>query len=132
METRDMEHGCTRRNMDFNLYSISLSYRVIPGAWGRTWFTPMAVSKEGNLFLYDTKKRLFKYYPETDLFTCLSPHVSIIAPFIEYLVPLGSQPGFVPKISTCGHQYGLSYLQPPCVPTKIRTSAYPSLRSRFE
>jgi len=32
----------------------------------------MAVSKLGNLFLCESEKRLFKYYPETDYLCCLS------------------------------------------------------------
>ncbi|KAL0656492.1 hypothetical protein Bca4012_077076 [Brassica carinata] len=51
-------------------YSITLAHRFIPmhrrviEEWS-TMFTPLAVSKEGSLFFYDTKKRLFKYDPET-------------------------------------------------------------------
>ncbi|KAL1221121.1 F-box/LRR-repeat protein [Cardamine amara subsp. amara] len=114
-------------------YSISLSHRLMyPKSLRIRWFTPLAVSKDGNLFLYDSDERLFKYHPETDLLTCLSPHICVIASCIEDLVPLGSQPGFVPKISSSGQPYGLAYLQPPCLPSKITTSAYPSRRSRME
>ncbi|KAL0800079.1 hypothetical protein Bca101_055254 [Brassica carinata] len=55
-------------------YCITLAHRVISmherviEEW-KTMFTPLAVSKEGCLFFYDTKKRLFKYDPETD-FLC--------------------------------------------------------------
>ncbi|KAL1224404.1 F-box/LRR-repeat protein [Cardamine amara subsp. amara] len=105
-------------------YSISLSHRVISPIYLKRSFTPLVVSKQGNLFLYDSEKRLFKYYPQTDFLCCLSPDICVIAPFIENLVPLGSQPGsLVPKITTSG----LSYLQPGCVP-KFSSSQ----RSRIE
>ncbi|CAN6873182.1 unnamed protein product [Brassica oleracea] len=81
-------------------YSITLAHRVIPmhgrviEEWS-TMFTPLAVSKEGSLFFYDTKKRLFKYDPETDFLCCLSSNICVISPFVENLVRL--HPGCVPK-----------------------------------
>jgi len=39
---------------------------------------------------------------------------------------LRSQPGSVRKISTCGYQYGLSYVQPECLPKIISTSPHRS------
>ena len=81
-------------------YSITLAHRVIPmhgrviEEWS-TMFTPLAVSKEGSLFFYDTKKRLFKYDPETDFLCCLSSDICVISPFVENLVRL--HPGCVPK-----------------------------------
>ncbi|KAG7530010.1 F-box associated interaction domain [Arabidopsis thaliana x Arabidopsis arenosa] len=106
-------------------YFIRLSHLISTPIFWRKWFTPMAVSKQGNLFFCDSEKRLFKYYPGTDYLCCLSPDFCVITPFVENLVSLRSQPGSVPKISTSGYQYGLSYLQPGCVP-KISTSPHRS------
>ncbi|KAG2320847.1 hypothetical protein Bca52824_014060 [Brassica carinata] len=74
-------------------YCITLAHRVISmherviEEW-KTMFTPLAVSKEGCLFFYDTKKRLFKYDPETDFLCCLSSDICVISPFVENLVRL--------------------------------------------
>ncbi|XP_019093824.1 PREDICTED: F-box/LRR-repeat protein At2g43260-like [Camelina sativa] len=46
-------------------YFITLTIVISPIYWKR-WFTPIAVSKQGNIFLHDSEKRLFKYYPYTD------------------------------------------------------------------
>ncbi|KAG2320851.1 hypothetical protein Bca52824_014064 [Brassica carinata] len=95
-------------------YSITLAHRVIP-MHGRvteersTMFIPLAVSKEGCLFFYDTKKRLFKYDPETDFLCCLSSDICVISPFVENLVRL--HPGCVPKTRPTGWcRNGRSYL----------------------
>ncbi|EOA25925.1 hypothetical protein CARUB_v10019307mg, partial [Capsella rubella] len=71
---------------------ISLSTVKCPTGYWTRWFTPVAVSKEGNLFLHDSGKRLLKYYPHTDYLSCVSSDISFISPFEENLVPLGSQP----------------------------------------
>ena len=68
-------------------YSIALAHRFIPmhgrviEEWS-TMFMPLAVSKEGSLFFYDTKKRLFKYDPEMDFLCCLSSDICVISPFV--------------------------------------------------
>ncbi|CAN6841137.1 BnaCnng34880D [Brassica napus] len=94
-------------------YSITLAHRFIPmhrrviEEWS-TMFTPLAVSKEGSLFFYDTKKRLFKYEPETDFLCCLSSDICVISPFVENLVRLHT--GCVPKTRPPGCRNGRSCL----------------------
>ncbi|EFH57950.1 predicted protein [Arabidopsis lyrata subsp. lyrata] len=79
-------------------YTISLTSIATPRPW-RVWFRPMAVSKQGNLFFYDSKKRLFKYYPETSSLRCLSLDICVISPFVENLVSLRPSGSYVPKTS---------------------------------
>ncbi|XP_010506147.1 PREDICTED: F-box/LRR-repeat protein At2g43260-like [Camelina sativa] len=51
-------------------------------------FRPVAVSKQGNLFFHDNKKRLLKFYPSTNLIRCISKDTLVISPFIENWLPL--------------------------------------------
>ncbi|KAG7570292.1 F-box domain [Arabidopsis thaliana x Arabidopsis arenosa] len=73
-------------------YSINLAHRVVsPSRWKRL-FTPVAVSKQGNLVFKDNQKRLFKYYPGTDEIRCLSLDTCVISPYLENLVALPIKP----------------------------------------
>ncbi|CAA7042980.1 unnamed protein product [Microthlaspi erraticum] len=69
-------------------YSISLAGKGVPWDILRRLFTPVAVSKQGNLVFHDNHKRLFKYYPETDKIRFLSSDTCVISPFLENLAPL--------------------------------------------
>ncbi|CAA7046972.1 unnamed protein product [Microthlaspi erraticum] len=90
-----------------NTYSISL-VSVSIRSWEPNWFTPMAVSKQGDLVFHDNHKRLFNYYPETDEIRCLSKDTCVITSYLETLVPLPIKPSHqIPdpdskiKISRC-------------------------------
>ncbi|KAG7568888.1 Kelch-type beta propeller [Arabidopsis thaliana x Arabidopsis arenosa] len=50
---------------------------------------PLMVSKQGNIYFYDSEKRLFKYYPETDQVCCIAKHICVLSPFVENMIPLG-------------------------------------------
>ncbi|CAH8356111.1 unnamed protein product [Eruca vesicaria subsp. sativa] len=73
-------------------FSIRLELRVV--SWRRRyrWFTPLAVSKKGNLVFCDNQKRLFKYYPGTNEIRCLSLDTCVISPYVESLVSLPLKP----------------------------------------
>ncbi|CDY17933.1 BnaC04g02860D [Brassica napus] len=73
-------------------FSIRLELKVV--AWRRKnrWFTPVAVSKQGNLVFCDNQKRLFKYYPGTNEIRCLSLDTYVISPYSENLVSLPLKP----------------------------------------
>ncbi|EOA27181.1 hypothetical protein CARUB_v10023282mg [Capsella rubella] len=73
-------------------YSISLDHRVVSRRRQKRWFTPVAVSKQGNLVFYDNKNRLFKYYPRTDVIRCLSLYTCVMSPYVENLVRLPLKP----------------------------------------
>lgn len=79
------------------IYSISLLHHLLSIRTCK-WFRPVAVSKQGNLFLYDNNKRLFKYYPEKerDELCCLSPNICVISLIVESLIPL-PRPSSVPE-----------------------------------
>lgn len=51
-------------------------------------FTPATLSKEGNVVFHDHKKRLFKYYQETDQLQILCPDICVISPYVENLVSI--------------------------------------------
>ncbi|CAH8265376.1 unnamed protein product [Arabidopsis lyrata] len=74
-------------------YTISLMSITTHRPW-RVLFKPMVVSKQVNLFFYDSKKRLFKYYPETYSLCCLSLDICVISPFVENLFSLNLSSGF--------------------------------------
>ncbi|KAH0935160.1 hypothetical protein HID58_012277 [Brassica napus] len=69
-------------------YSISLAGKGVPWEIQSEGFTPVSVSKQGNLVFTDNHKRLFKYYPRTDEIRCLSLDTCVISPFLETLAPL--------------------------------------------
>ncbi|XP_010517389.1 PREDICTED: F-box/LRR-repeat protein At2g43260-like isoform X2 [Camelina sativa] len=69
------------------VYSIDLMGISTPRP-PRVWFRPVAISKQGNVFFYDSKKRLFKYHPRTSLLLCLSPDIQVVSPSVENLVSL--------------------------------------------
>lgn len=77
-----------------NTYAINLA-----GITASKWsvFTPVAVSDQGNLVLYNDRKSLFndrkslfKYYPETCELRCLSSDscVHVLSPYLENMAPL--------------------------------------------
>ncbi|CAH8358600.1 unnamed protein product [Eruca vesicaria subsp. sativa] len=77
-------------------WSLIYSIRLLPleeehfhGDFFHLWFwtRPVVISKEGNLFIHDNKKRLFKYCPETDDVCCVAENVCVISPFVEDLIP---------------------------------------------
>ncbi|KAJ0232932.1 F-box domain-containing protein [Hirschfeldia incana] len=69
-------------------YSISFAGKGVPWEIRRKGFTPVSVSKQGNLVFTDDHKRLFKYYPRKDEIRCLSSDTCVISPFFETLAPL--------------------------------------------
>ncbi|XP_019101984.1 PREDICTED: LOW QUALITY PROTEIN: F-box/LRR-repeat protein At2g43260 [Camelina sativa] len=74
-------------------YSISLDpSRVVSWRRQKRWFTPVAVSKQGNLVFYDNKNRRQDYYPRTDVIRCLSLNTCVMSPYMENLVPLPLKP----------------------------------------
>ncbi|KAH0882190.1 hypothetical protein HID58_058286, partial [Brassica napus] len=81
-----------------NTYAINLA-GVPESKW--SMFTPLAVSNQGNLVLYNDRKSLFKYYPQTYELRCLSSDscVHVISPYLENLAPLRSKsahhPGYL-------------------------------------
>ncbi|CAL9235875.1 unnamed protein product [Arabidopsis halleri] len=93
-------------------YSISLdgllAFKLPRSRWCM-WFTPLAVSKEGDLIFYNNYQWLFKYCPETRELHCLSSDICVISPYLENLVPLRSESGHHPdpddnkiRTSSCG------------------------------
>ncbi|CAA7045702.1 unnamed protein product [Microthlaspi erraticum] len=55
-------------------------------------FTPLTLSKEGNVVFYaHKKKRLFKYYQEADQLQSLSRDICVISPYVENLVTIHSK-----------------------------------------
>ncbi|CAN6830781.1 unnamed protein product, partial [Brassica oleracea] len=73
-----------------NTYAINLA-GVPEFKW--SMFTPLVVSNQGNLVLYNDRKSLFKYYPQTYELRCLSSDscVHVISPYLENLAPLRSK-----------------------------------------
>ncbi|KAF2601982.1 hypothetical protein F2Q70_00024542 [Brassica cretica] len=73
-----------------NTYAINLA-GVPESKW--SMFTPLAVSNQGNLALYNDRKSLFKYYPQTYELRCLSSDscVHVVSPYLENLAPLRSK-----------------------------------------
>ncbi|KAH0930768.1 hypothetical protein HID58_016495 [Brassica napus] len=71
-----------------NTHSISLGIK--PYVESRS-FTPLSVSNQGNVVFYDDKKRLFKYYQDTDQLRPFSSDICAICPYLESLVPLKLQ-----------------------------------------
>ncbi|KAL1191606.1 F-box/LRR-repeat protein [Cardamine amara subsp. amara] len=69
-------------------HSISLASL---GLVESTSFTPVTLSKQGNVVFYDNKMRLFKYYPQTEQLQSLSQDICVISPYLENLVPLQTQ-----------------------------------------
>ncbi|CAG7879396.1 unnamed protein product, partial [Brassica rapa] len=91
------------------------------------WARPVAVSKQGNLFFHDNCKRLFKYYPETDVVRCIHRDICVISPFVEDLVPLGRLDSVPDMMRT----YGLRHLDhvpfSSRIPNFFRRMEFPSL-----
>ncbi|KAL1191575.1 F-box/LRR-repeat protein [Cardamine amara subsp. amara] len=87
-----------------NTYTIPLFSRVMEPLIFRLWCRPVAVSKRGNLYFYDNEKRLFKYYPEANLVSCICLDTRVLYPFVENLLPL-PRPDSAPKIRTFGFRY---------------------------
>ncbi|KAL1191158.1 F-box/LRR-repeat protein [Cardamine amara subsp. amara] len=75
-------------------YNINLAHRVVSMRRLERWFTPVAVSKQGNLVFYDNEKRLFKYYPGTDEIRCLSLDTCVMSPYVENVIPLPLNPSY--------------------------------------
>lgn len=73
-------------------YSISLENRVASRERQNRWFTPVSVSKQGNIVFYDNHKRLFKYYPRKTEILYLSADTCVISSFFENLAPLPLKP----------------------------------------
>ncbi|XP_013631846.1 PREDICTED: F-box/LRR-repeat protein At2g43260-like isoform X1 [Brassica oleracea var. oleracea] len=73
-------------------FSIHLKLDVVSWPKRRRWFTPVAVSKQGNLVFYDNQNKLFKYYPRTNETRCLSLDTCVISPYVENLVSLPLKP----------------------------------------
>lgn len=70
-------------------YSISLADVATLHPVCVWWFTPVAVSKEGNVLICDDKKSLFKHYPHNNVTRQLSPSTCwVISPYLENLVRL--------------------------------------------
>ncbi|AEC10270.1 F-box protein [Arabidopsis thaliana] len=87
------EKGWSKRYTWSKAYSISLAHRVVVSwPWQKRWFTPVSVSKQGNLVFYDNHKRLFKYYSGTDEIRCLSSNINVISSYVENLAPLPLKP----------------------------------------
>ncbi|XP_010507771.1 PREDICTED: F-box/LRR-repeat protein At2g43260-like [Camelina sativa] len=71
-----------------NSHSISLASL---GMVESRSFTPVTLSKHGNVVFYDDKMWLFKYYPHTDQLQILSKDICIISPYLQNLVLLQTQ-----------------------------------------
>ncbi|XP_010507722.1 PREDICTED: F-box/kelch-repeat protein At2g43445 [Camelina sativa] len=97
----DLEEIRWSKNISWNTYSwsktysISLPHRVVVSRpWQEiSWFTPVSVSKQGNIVFYDNHKRLFRYCPGTDEIRCLSSNICVISSYVEELVPLPFKSG---------------------------------------
>ncbi|KAF8087081.1 hypothetical protein N665_0600s0028 [Sinapis alba] len=70
-------------------HSISIGIKLA-GVEFRS-FTPLSVSNQGNVVFYDDKKRLFKYYLDTDQLHPFSSDICAICLYLESLVPLQPQ-----------------------------------------
>ncbi|KAF8101214.1 hypothetical protein N665_0208s0009 [Sinapis alba] len=87
-----------------NTYAINLA-SVPASKW--SMFTPLAVSSQGNLVLYNDRKSLFKYCPQTYELRCLPSNscVHVISSYLENLAPLGSKSahhfGYNTRTSRC-------------------------------
>lgn len=77
------------------IYSISLAGLAFKLPYSR-WFTPLSVSKQGDLVFYNNFRSLFKYYPETNEIRCLSSDICVISSYLENLLPLHSESGHHP------------------------------------
>lgn len=80
-------------------HSISL-LGIKPDVVSRS-FTPLSVSNQGNVVFYDDKKRLFKYYQDTDQLRPFSSDICAICPYLESLVPLQPQQAKFSTRVTC-------------------------------
>lgn len=69
-------------------HSISLASLGLMESWS---FTPVTISKQGDVVFYDDKKRLFKFYPETDQLQSLFKDICVISPYLENLVVFQTQ-----------------------------------------
>ncbi|XP_018433131.2 F-box/LRR-repeat protein At2g43260 [Raphanus sativus] len=81
-------------------FSIRLQLKVFSWPMRNRWFTPVAISKQGNLVFYDNQNKLFKYYPGTNEIRCLSLDTSVISLYLENLVSLPLKPSHpYPRVS---------------------------------
>lgn len=72
-------------------WSITYSFPLSPSHYWH-WYMPLAVSKRGNLYFYDKKKKLHKYYSDTGLVRDIARGwpggIRVVAPFVENLLPI--------------------------------------------
>ncbi|KAF2601582.1 hypothetical protein F2Q70_00028794 [Brassica cretica] len=80
-------------------HSISL-LGIKPDVVSRS-FTPLSVSNQGNVVFYDDKKRLFKYYQDTDQLRPFSSDICAVCPYLESLFPLKPQQAEFSTRVTC-------------------------------
>ncbi|KAF3580998.1 hypothetical protein DY000_02035908 [Brassica cretica] len=80
-------------------HSISL-LGIKPDVVSRS-FTPLSVSNQGNVVFYDDKKRLFKYYQDTDQLRPFSLDICAVCPYLESLFPLKPQQAEFSTRVTC-------------------------------
>lgn len=66
-------------------------------------FTPLTLSKQGDVVFCDNDNYLFKYISETDKLQCLSDGFCVISPYVENLVPLPAQHVELRSGITCLH-----------------------------
>ncbi|WZZ56919.1 hypothetical protein YC2023_057026 [Brassica napus] len=64
-------------------------------------FTPVTVSKQGNVVFCNNFRNLFKYYSEAKEIRCLSLDTLVISPYIENLVPLSGHQEYQTRTCRC-------------------------------
>ncbi|KAF3604985.1 hypothetical protein DY000_02044788, partial [Brassica cretica] len=64
-------------------------------------FTPVSVSKQGNVVFCNNFRNLFKYYSEAKEIHCLSLDTLVISPYIENLVPLWGHQEYQTRTCRC-------------------------------
>ncbi|XP_013638823.1 PREDICTED: F-box/LRR-repeat protein At2g43260-like isoform X1 [Brassica oleracea var. oleracea] len=64
-------------------------------------FTPVTVSKQGNVVFCNNFRNLFKYYSEAKEIHCLSLDTLVISPYIENLVPLWGHQEYQTRTCRC-------------------------------
>ncbi|CAL9236746.1 unnamed protein product [Arabidopsis halleri] len=66
-------------------------------------FTPVTLSKQGDVLFYDDEDLLFKYISKTDELQTLPEDMWVISPYVENLVPLPAQQVELRTGITCLH-----------------------------
>ncbi|CAE6047095.1 unnamed protein product [Arabidopsis arenosa] len=66
-------------------------------------FTPVTLSKQGDVLFYDDEDLLFKYISKTDELQRLAEDISVISHYVENLVPLPAQQVELRTGITCLH-----------------------------